>query len=109
MPNLTTIQPILDRFKKSAQDIYGDRLVKVLLYGSYARGEQHEDSDIDLMVVLKDEGFDKKRDDKLLNHVSFDFLYNDGELVMPLVLSEKRFETDNSPILYFARKDLIEL
>ncbi len=34
---------------------YGDRLLKVILYGSYARGDYHADSDIDFLVVLKDE------------------------------------------------------
>jgi predicted nucleotidyltransferase len=35
--------------------LYGDRLAKVILYGSYARGDFHEESDIDFLVVLKDE------------------------------------------------------
>ena len=32
--------------------LYGDRLQQVLLFGSYARGTAHEESDIDLLVVL---------------------------------------------------------
>ena len=34
---------------------YGDRLVKIVLYGSYARGDFHEESDVDYLVLLKDE------------------------------------------------------
>jgi uncharacterized protein len=34
---------------------YGERLAKVVLYGSYARGDFHEESDIDFLVVLKNE------------------------------------------------------
>lgn len=33
--------------------IYGDDLVSLVLFGSYARGEQRKDSDIDLLVVLR--------------------------------------------------------
>jgi predicted nucleotidyltransferase len=32
--------------------VFGDRLVSLVLYGSYARGDFREDSDIDVIVVL---------------------------------------------------------
>lgn len=34
-------------------EIYGDCLDKVILYGSYARGEQTEESDADIAVILR--------------------------------------------------------
>jgi predicted nucleotidyltransferase len=40
--------------KERLQALYGDRLAKVILYGSYARGDFHDESDIDFLVVLKD-------------------------------------------------------
>jgi predicted nucleotidyltransferase len=48
------IIPILTRFKDSAVNVYGSKLKKVILYGSYARGKAHKNSDIDLMIVLSD-------------------------------------------------------
>ena len=33
--------------------LYGDRLRRVILYGSHARGEAHEESDVDVLVVLE--------------------------------------------------------
>ncbi|PRY45450.1 nucleotidyltransferase-like protein [Spirosoma oryzae] len=36
------------------RDLYGDRLNKIILYGSYARGDFHDESDIDYLVVLND-------------------------------------------------------
>lgn len=41
--------------KAALQDLYGDRLAKVILYGSRARGDFHEESDWDFLVVLKDD------------------------------------------------------
>ncbi|MFN0033915.1 MAG: nucleotidyltransferase domain-containing protein [Saprospiraceae bacterium] len=35
--------------------LYGERLAKIILYGSYARGDFHADSDIDFLVVLRDD------------------------------------------------------
>ncbi|MCX6215553.1 nucleotidyltransferase domain-containing protein [Spirosoma sp.] len=48
------IEPIVREFKAALQDIYGDRLGDVVLYGSYARGD-YDESDIDLMILLNDE------------------------------------------------------
>ena len=38
---------------------------KVILYGSYARGEQTEESDVDIAVILKDGNTEKMHDDML--------------------------------------------
>ena len=38
-----------------AQDVYGDRLLEVWMYGSRARGEWQPESDLDLLMVLADE------------------------------------------------------
>ncbi|WP_082111607.1 nucleotidyltransferase domain-containing protein [Spirosoma radiotolerans] len=49
------IDPIVRAFKKAMQEFYGDRLCDVILYGSYARGDYDEESDIDFMIVLVDD------------------------------------------------------
>lgn len=41
------------KLKKTLSDLYGNRLVGIVLYGSEARGEAKADSDIDLMVLLR--------------------------------------------------------
>ncbi len=56
MPN---INKITSDFKLAMQKLYGERLENVILYGSYARNEQTEDSDIDLLVALKDDEISK--------------------------------------------------
>ncbi len=45
-----------DMFVAELQKLYGSRLKKVILYGSRARGEANDDSDIDLLVVLQPMG-----------------------------------------------------
>lgn len=45
------IEPILDEAKERLQKIYGERLKGLILYGSYARGDATEGSDIDLIIV----------------------------------------------------------
>lgn len=43
---------ILSRVKASLEKAYGDRLKGVVVYGSEARGEAEEDSDMDWLVPL---------------------------------------------------------
>ena len=47
------VKSILAELRRGYEQIYGDRMVKLVLFGSQARGEAREDSDIDVLVVLK--------------------------------------------------------
>lgn len=44
---------ILAQFRAALVEIYGDRLDRVVLFGSRARGDEREDSDYDVAVFLK--------------------------------------------------------
>jgi predicted nucleotidyltransferase len=46
--------PILKRFRAPLDQIYGDRIERVVLFGSRARGDAEEDSDYDIAVFLHD-------------------------------------------------------
>jgi predicted nucleotidyltransferase len=46
--------PILKRFRAALDEIYGDRIERVVLFGSGARGDAGDDSDYDVAVFLKD-------------------------------------------------------
>ena len=48
----TRIQQLLTELKAGLQKIYGPRLKGLYLFGSYARGEQDSESDVDILVVL---------------------------------------------------------
>ncbi len=50
----TIIDPILSRFRAALDEIYGDRIERVVLFGSRARGEARPESDYDVAVFLKD-------------------------------------------------------
>ena len=46
------IREVLTSLKKELSSLYGERLKGVYLFGSYARGEADEESDIDVLIVL---------------------------------------------------------
>ncbi|WP_228019978.1 nucleotidyltransferase domain-containing protein [Sphaerospermopsis sp. LEGE 08334] len=47
------VNKILEKVKTFLQKTYQDNLDQVILFGSRARGDHHADSDIDILIVLK--------------------------------------------------------
>lgn len=50
-----TRREVLEEFVEEATEQLGDSLKKLVLYGSVARGEESEESDIDVFVVVETE------------------------------------------------------
>lgn len=52
MPNIPIkINKIIDEFVTQVNKLLGNRIKKIILYGSYARGDYNESSDIDIMIL----------------------------------------------------------
>lgn len=49
-----TERAILERFAAQAKEILRDNLVSIILFGSRARGEARPDSDVNLLLAVKD-------------------------------------------------------
>jgi predicted nucleotidyltransferase len=47
-----SLRPALAEYASRLRAIFGDRLSDVRLFGSFARGEAHEDSDVDVLVLI---------------------------------------------------------
>jgi predicted nucleotidyltransferase len=48
-----TADPVLKRFRAALDELYGDQLERVVLYGSRARGDHRPDSDYDVAVFIR--------------------------------------------------------
>jgi predicted nucleotidyltransferase len=72
--------PILKRFRTALDAIYGDRIERVVLFGSRARGDAHEDSDYDVAVFLKNFEDRWQEIDRIIPVVT-DILYEDEAFI----------------------------
>jgi predicted nucleotidyltransferase len=72
--------PILKRFRAALHEIYGDRIERVVLFGSRARGDAREDSDYDVAVFLKGLVDRWPEVDRIVPLVT-DILYEDGAFI----------------------------
>jgi predicted nucleotidyltransferase len=85
------LKTITDELIGNIRPVFGDRLKKVILYGSYARGDYDEESDIDVMLMLnEDETALKEYSHKITDIVvELDLKY---DVVLSTILqSEKKF------------------
>jgi len=84
--------------------IYGKRLRKLLLFGSWARGDAHPESDIDLLVVL-DEATDRAVEHGRMNPILDRHSLKNDTVVTALIVSEADFEHRQWPALIRARAE----
>jgi len=47
------IQTIITKTQQGLKKLYGEQLEKIVLFGSQARGDATPESDIDILIVLK--------------------------------------------------------
>ena len=52
------VEEAISRYVSRVRDVFGRSISQILLFGSYARGEASPESDIDIMVITKDTGWD---------------------------------------------------
>ena len=68
---------ILDTLKKGLQELYGEKLKDIYLFGSYARGDAIPlSSDIDILIVLDGEfdyWYELKRSSSLIAKLSLEY------------------------------------
>lgn len=55
MCNKVELNQITEKMIKAYHDSYGKKLVKIYMYGSYARGDYKQDSDIDFVALVEGE------------------------------------------------------
>lgn len=86
-----SIERILNLYIDEIKNIYGNNLSKIILYGSYARGDFREDSDIDIMILLNMEENDLIDYNNRLFDTTYDFNLNNDVEIMPMAKSLSHF------------------
>ena len=89
---------------RDLQELYGDRLRSVVLFGSWARGDAHPESDIDLLVVLEDV---RSRREELarMSGVLWRHSLEHDAVVTEIPVSEEEYRDSDEPLLVRARAE----
>ena len=84
--------------------IYGDKLKAVYLYGSYARGDYRQGSDVDVMILLKDyKNYweELRRSTELASDISLEY----DVTVSRLIMKDIQWKESDMPVLRNIHKE----
>lgn len=81
----------IQEFIKEMQQLLGARVKKIILYGSYARGDYNKQSDVDIMI-LTDLSFEEIEDyrDKI-SDIAYDIELNTGIILSPIIKNIEKY------------------
>lgn len=94
-----SVRELIYEFSKDMHWLFGQDLSKIIVYGSYARGDYKTDSDVDVMILVKpsEEVIRKYRDQ--VSDCAFEYLIKYGIDISPVIKNEEHFNywVDNLP------------
>lgn len=103
------VQQIAEEYKKALQGLYGNDLAELVLFGSYARGDQHSESDVDFAIVFRDSHIrtadDRKKTAVLDSRLSLKY----GLMLSSLITSSHKKQTSMQGVYQEIRKEGISI
>lgn len=102
------LRRILHALQKELTDTLGERVEKIILYGSQARGDARDDSDIDVLVVLKDDfkhGEMLKKTSRAVAKLSLD----NNVVISRAFVTNQQYEQSKMPFLMNVRREGIAI
>ncbi len=81
-------QKALQEFIKIAKEKHGNKIEQIILFGSLARGEATEESDIDILVITSGNRFEMQKN---LSEIAVDILLKTGEYISAKAVSTEEY------------------
>lgn len=89
MPN--NVQKIINDFLKNVRKELGNRIKKIILYGSYARGDYNKNSDIDIMILTDLNNKEIEIYRNIISDIAFDIELETGFIISPLIKNIEKY------------------
>ena len=90
--NKYRIHNIIYQFSQQLKDIMGSKLTKVIVYGSYARGDYNSSSDVYVMILVKMSDNEIKKIENQVYDLAFDIEMDTGVDISPIIKNEEQYE-----------------
>jgi len=81
-------QKAVDKFVRKVLEKHRDKIGSIILFGSVARGEAREDSDIDILLITSDDSFKMQ---KLVSEIVVKILLETGMYISAKVVSSEEY------------------
>ena len=101
MCTYTQLHQVTNQMAQCYHDIYGADIVGIFLYGSYARGDYDNQSDIDIAAIVKGSRLDLQNKLKAVWDISADIGLENDVVVSPTVIPYDEFEEYKEKLPYY--------
>lgn len=101
MCNKALLNNILGQVSDYSKTIFGDKLKKVTLYGSYARGDYDDESDIDIMIIVDlpmNEIWSRRKE---INHFCAELNLQHDIFISPMLQSTEHFDKWKNTVAFY--------
>ena len=94
-----SISNLMSEFAKDMKQQFGSDLSRIIVYGSYARGDYTENSDVDVMILVKTPEESIHNYIESVSDCAFEYLMKYGIDISPVIKNEEHFNywVDNLP------------
>ena len=86
------VSSIVYRFSQEVKRMLGKSLRRIIVYGSYARGDYRENSDVDIMILVKMSDEEIRAVKNNIYDLAFDVEMNTGIQLSPIIKNEAQYE-----------------
>lgn len=99
--NNDILRDILCSIKQGYKQVYGDDIMDIYLYGSYARGDYEQDSDIDFVAIVKGNRLDLQKKLKVMWDIAADLGLENDIVISPTVIPYNEFLQYQEKLPYY--------
>jgi predicted nucleotidyltransferase len=99
------LETVLADFRARLKALYGPRLERVILFGSRARGDAEPDSDIDVMIVLKQRVEDRGAERERYMNVAADLSLKYDAVIMPFLTDMRTLAASDFSLFENVRRE----
>ena len=96
--------PVLENVRAAIRDLFWQRLERVVLYGSRARGDAKRDSDYDIAIFVKDLD-DRWSESGPVADIALAILDATGATVNAMLYPDGHWRHPSSPLMHEIRRD----
>jgi len=99
------LKAITDQLVAIYRNVYGDDIDRILLYGSYARGDSRDDSDIDVVAIVSGDRSQLQQKLKTVWNEAADLGVLYDAVISPTVIPLDEFNQHKDTLPYYRNID----